>query len=144
METIKKEIINKTYVETYVATDGTEFDDKEQCLRYEKSALGVLKGRLAKFTLKTGSECDLFGGCGCDENNAHVVVPKTEDEVKVVQQIMYHCAYGEWKQKNADRVAIGKVLVVIFSYDGDDAWLVDLGDVVSNATDGKWSVVENK
>lgn len=144
METKKTEIVEKRYVTTYVATDGTEFDDQAQCAEYEKSALGVLKGRLHNIAINEGSECDIFGGCGSDETKAYVVAPKDDEQVKTIQQIMHHCCYGEWKQKNADRIVIGKVFVVVFGYEGTDAWLIDFTEMVSLATTGKFSLAEVK
>lgn len=143
METKKTEIVEKRYVTTYVATDGTEFDDQAQCAEYEKSALGVLKGRLHKIALNEGSECDIMAGSGSDESHGFVVCPKNDDEVKTIQQVMYMKSFGEWKQKHADKAGVGKPLAVFFSYDDYYAWLVDIGAMVRDMTDGKFKVVEN-
>ena len=47
-----KEIIkDKTVVEHYTvyqATDGTEFNSSEECRKYEESALGVIRSKIAK------------------------------------------------------------------------------------------------
>lgn len=142
METKKNEIIKKEYVNVYVAVDGTEFNDPNECEAYEKSALGVLKGRMHKIALFEGSECDVFGGCGCDENHAFVVAPKNEDEVKTIQQVAYMKSYGDWKQKHAEKVEVGKVLAVVMGYEDEGAWIIDINAIVRDMTGGKYEVVK--
>lgn len=141
MKTKKIEIVNTTYREVYIAEDGTEFDDKNECTKYEASAVGVLKGRLAKMALYSGSEEGVFG-TGSDETDAFVVVPKDEEEVKTCQQVAHMLAWNdEWKKRHAEKVEIGKPVVVVFSYDDDAAWIVDLPEIVRHATDGKFRLV---
>ncbi len=141
METKKIEVVNKTYVEIYIATDGTEFNDKEQCVAYEKSAAGVLKGRMVKFALDAPkTECDLYGGAGSDENRVYVVVPKTDDDVKTLEQLIHLKAYN--KDAAAEKIAVGKVFVVTFSYDEEDMWITDLNNLVRAATAEQYEIVK--
>ena len=128
----------KNYKNVYVAADGTEFDVQSECEAYEKSALGVLKARLAKIALVQKSECELFAGSGCDDNTSFVVIPKNEEEVGVVQQLVFLMAYS--KEAQAEKIAVGKVLVVTLAYDDDGLWVTDLGDLIDKATDGKAEV----
>lgn len=135
----KREVIDVK--EVYVAVDGTEFDAPEECKKYEKSAVGVLKGRLHQMALFEGTECDLFDGAGSDENNAYVVAPKNEEDVKTCQQVAHMLAWSDdWKKKHAEKVAVGKVLAVVIEYGDNAAWIIDLGDVISNATSGKYGI----
>jgi hypothetical protein len=136
METKKIEI--KDYKNVYVAADGTEFDIQGECEAYEKSALGVLKIRLSKMSLVQKSECELFYGSGCDDNTSYVVIPKNEEEVGVIQQLVFLKAYS--KEEQAKKVAVGKVLVVTLGYEDECLWVTDLGDLVDKATDGKAEV----
>lgn len=141
METKKIEIVNTTYREVYVAADGTEFNDKNECAKYEASAVCVLKGRLAKMALYRGSEDDVFG-TGSDETDAFVVVPKDEEEVKTCQQVAYMLSWcDECRNMHAERVKIGTPIVVVFSWDDEDAWIVDLSEIVRHATGGKFRLV---
>ncbi len=137
---IEKKIEQVSYDYVYVAADGTEFADKDECKVYENSAYGVLRSRLAKIALKQTDECTLFEGAGCDENESFIVIPKSEAEVTQIQQLAYMKAYN--KESQAEKVAVGKVLVVTFGYGGDCVWFADLGEIVSKATDGKYKVVE--
>lgn len=140
METKRIEV--KTYKYVYEAVDGTQFDCEDECRAYDNSAYGVLKGRLAKMTILKMTECDLYNGAGSDENKSYVVVPKDEEEVKTIQQLAYLKSYSEEsKRKNADMVAVGKVLVVTISYNDDGLWITDLGEMVSSATAGTFKVV---
>lgn len=62
MKEIKEEI-QKTSVYTYYeATDGTVFPNKEECEKYEKSALGVLSTKVSK--LKVGDKYDAWDMMG--------------------------------------------------------------------------------
>ena len=126
METKKIEM--KSYKNVYVAADGTEFDVQSECEAYEKSAVGVLKARLAKIALVQKSECELFAGSGCDDNTSETV-PK---------RLVFLKAYS--KEAQAEKVAVGKVLVVTLAYDDDGLWVTDLGDLIDKATDGKAEV----
>jgi len=141
MET--KQIELKSYKNVYVAVDGTEFEEQEECQKYEKSAEGVLLGRLAKMAITKQSECDLFNGAGCDDNTSYVIIPKSEDEVATIQQAIHLKSYGD-KKKLCERVDVGKVVIVTIGYDNDGLWVSDLGEIVSKATDGKVELIEKK
>jgi len=144
MET--KQIEIKNYKTVYVAMDGTEFDDANECRTYDSSALGVIKGRLAKMATWHGSECDLYGGAGSDENDTFVVVPKTDAEVMMVQQAMFasHDGNKDRQQKNADRVVLGRPVAVTFSYNDEYTWTTALDEIIKVATAGKFKLVENE
>ena len=59
---MKEEIREKIGTETiYIAYDGTEFKDKEQCKKYEDSAKCALLSKYKPCVIKTITEYDLFG-----------------------------------------------------------------------------------
>ena len=140
MKKIEKKRIEFDY--TYRAVDGTEFSNEAECLAYEASAFGVLRGRLAKIALRQDSEYEIFT-TGNEDNTAFVVAPKDEAEVQVVQQLLYmrHCGNDESKAMAADAVQVGKPIAVLFDYDNDYCWIEDLAELISNATAGKFKVV---
>jgi hypothetical protein len=144
MET--KQIEIKNYKSVYVAMDGTEFDTSDQCAAYEKSAIGVIKGRLKKMSLFKGSECDLYNGAGSDESTSFVVVPKSDAEVLMVQQALYasNDCRAEYREKNADKVKVGRPVVITFNYDDEYIWATDLDELIKVATAGKFKLVENE
>lgn len=143
MEIKKVEVT--TFIEKYVAVDGTEFNSKDQCIKYEESAFGVMMARLHKFALKDSTEYEVFAGAGCEDNGVVVVAPKTDDEVKTIQQVlcMEVQAGDKWKEKYIEMVEVGKVLALVFS-SSNDAWVVDLGEMIREATAGKYKLTEAK
>ena len=65
MKEIKK-VVTREVKETFTgweAIDGTFFDDKAECKKYEESAKGVLRGKLAKLIVnKKYNGWELLGG----------------------------------------------------------------------------------
>ena len=49
MKKLEKDLITKYTV--FQAVDGTEFSQKEECEKYEESALGVLRGKIKRLTI---------------------------------------------------------------------------------------------
>ena len=141
METKRIERVNYDYI--YVATDGTEFYSEDECRAYEQSAKGVLKTRLKKFALSVSTECDLFNGSGSDENTTYVVVPKSEAEVQVIHQLIHLMSYGD-KERQTERVEVGKLVIVMIGYQDDGLWVTDFNEIVSKATEGAYEIVEKK
>ena len=60
MKEITKERVQKYTV--YEALDGTEFNDKAECEKYDESAKGVLMARIAKLIVGKGDAWDIMGG----------------------------------------------------------------------------------
>lgn len=71
----------------YVATDGTEFQDKEECEKYEQSAKCALKSNFNKLVIKSGTEQEFFTvGEDCD-TVVYAVKMKTAEDVLTVKQL---------------------------------------------------------
>lgn len=81
-----KEIINHQTI--YIATDGTEFTTREECKKYEESAIGVLMVKYKPLLIKSTTEYDLFS-VGCDDGDVDVVKITSEAEADVVRQLYY-------------------------------------------------------
>ena len=61
MKEIKTE--RTVYDISYEAVDGTSFTNKEECEKYDNSALGVLRGKVKEFAVnKPVDEWELLGG----------------------------------------------------------------------------------
>ncbi len=71
----------------YQAVDGTEFDSAEECLQYEKSALGMLNAKLKKYIVWEGNEYDLWRND--TEYNTIAVELKTQEAVDTLLHIYY-------------------------------------------------------
>lgn len=99
MKTQTKEIITRTKKEVFIAEDGTEFEAREECIKYESSAefavklrlvqSGVLKELPTGYKEKTtgalyfGLE-NIFGSC--EDYTFWLFCPETEEDVKTFTQ----------------------------------------------------------
>lgn len=139
MEERKVELLS--YKTVYVAADGTEFDDRTECEKYDKSAVGVLKGRVKAIAIKDTNEEDIFS-CGNSENRVLVCIPKSQEDIDTIKQLIF--ATGGNKSY-ADKVDgyINKVVLVFFCYD-DYIYIDTVDDVVSRATDGKYKLEKSE
>lgn len=118
MET--KQIEVKSVKTVYVAVDGTEFNDKEECRKYDESAIGVLKGRVKKLAVKVTNEDDLLHSGGSD-NESWVIIPKSADEVALIRQLLLVMGL---KMEHTEELEsqIGKVIWLTQNYDQDYMW----------------------
>lgn len=86
---VKQEV----FVTKYEAMDGKQFTSKEECKKYEDSALCVLTSRYNELVVSSdNSEWNMFG-CGCDEQKIHIIKLKNESDVDTVLQYysLWHC-----------------------------------------------------
>lgn len=88
-----KEIVKeRTKVETYSmyqAADGTVFDTKEECEKYEQTARFVLNTKFKRLVVKETTEWDLFHA-GSDENIVYAVRLEKEADADTVMQLYCH------------------------------------------------------
>ena len=89
MKIIKKEYIN--YIEEYEAVDGTIFNSKEECIKYENSAAAVLKSRYKKLVIKETDEWNLFK-FGSEDEFIDVIKLHSEKDIDLVLQL--NCLYN--------------------------------------------------
>ena len=94
MKVIKKERPNtQTYYE-YEALDGTIFNDKDECKKYDESALGLLNYKVSLLKVgKKDMDCwDLC--CGCDDHKCFALKPELpEDKDTILQWYLGHHHY---------------------------------------------------
>lgn len=114
---IKSEVVNYKWE----SMDGTQFDDKEECIAYERSAKGVIKGRVKKLVVTEGSECDILNA-GSDENDVWVAKPKTEADLDAIRQ-MYNLYGGRSEYLPILDGQVGKLVIITLSYDDADMWI---------------------
>lgn len=118
MET--KQIEVKSFKTVYVAVDGTEFNDKEECRKYDESALGVLKGRVKKLAVRVSNEEDLLYSGGGD-NESWVIIPKSADEIALIRQLLLVMGLKMERTEELES-QIGKVIWLTQNYDQDYMW----------------------
>lgn len=135
MEERKVELLS--YKTVYVAADGTEFDDRTECEKYDKSAVGVLKGRVKAMAIKDTNEEDIFS-CGNSENRVLVCIPKNQEDIDTIKQLIFTTVGNKSYADKVDAY-INKVVLVFFCYD-DYIYIDTVDDVVFRATDGKYKL----
>lgn len=82
MKKITKECTKVEEYVMYQATDGTEFNSEAECVAYEETERGVLRGRLKEFIVNDKYDCwDLMGG---NENDTCLAIAVPTEEAKYV------------------------------------------------------------
>ena len=98
---MKKTIKDKTIVEQYTvyeAFDGEEFHTSEECRKYEESALGVVRSKIAKLivydTRKISGEDAWTIMGGCDDHNIVAIKMSNAADLDLVKQwLLLECPY---------------------------------------------------
>ena len=131
MKEIKKEIIRKEYQTVYIATDGSEFYDKNECEKYEKSAMGVVSSRYKKFVVKSTTEEGLTK-CGSGDYIIEVVKLTEYSDIDIVVQLyclLFSTNDNEQITKIRElckqAVRTGDLLLICRGYDYDNFWVID-------------------
>ena len=89
MKEEEREII--TYNPIFIATDGTEFSTREECIKYEESALGTVKARVSKLIVfdTRGTNEDAFDVLGgYDDNEIVAFKPSTQEDCDALMQLI--------------------------------------------------------
>ena len=131
MKEIKKEIIRKEYQTVYIATDGSEFYDKNECEKYEKSAMGVVSSRYKEFVVKSTTEEGLTK-CGSGDYIIEVVKLTEYSDIDIVVQLyclLFSTNDNEQITKIRElckkAVKTGDLLLICRGYDYDNFWIMD-------------------
>lgn len=133
MKTVVRERTNVEKYEVYVAADGTEFTNCDECEKYEESAKGVLMAKIRPLVVKEASQEDILGWGSC-EDTVLVLKLKTQADADAVMQMM--CLENKHLMENsyrdhADRVqgyvnsalATNDCLLVNLGYECDGFWI---------------------
>ena len=115
----------------YKALDGTLFNDKEECKKYEESAKCVLLSKYNKYVIKQCSEYDIFR-VG-DEYNQYDIVRTTDTDLIKQLWYLYHPNYpdGDYKREKLELIETctrNEDYMFIFRSNDDD----DYFDVISS------------
>ena len=121
--------IKKTEVYGYEAEDGTFFDKKEECQKYEESARMVCYGKAKQYLIGKTTEYNLleFGDsdCGIEIFN----VPDMEAAKVIEQYIILQCDDSEIHIGQVTS-RIGKEVMACWSYDRDSCWVMTFDEYV--------------
>lgn len=136
---VQKQIEETHYRTAYVAYDGTEFECKEDCLRYEKSAVGVLRMRIQPIVIRDTIE-DILFNCGSCENTVLVLLPTKKEHLDDIRHLMacYGCSESYVRQLTDDY--LGQVLTLTIGYAGEGAWFDSLECICNRAVGPDYEV----
>lgn len=85
---MKEVVIEKIVKETqYEAIDGTIFEDREECIKYENTARALVLSRYNKLVLKRLSEAELLGN-GSDDGEMEIISINNSEDIKTVMQLL--------------------------------------------------------
>ena len=87
MKEIQEEIIKKSYVIKYEAIDGTIFEDREECKKYDSSARAVLLSRYQPLVLNRFTEEGLFNIGSC-EYSMDIVKMTDKSHIELILQLV--------------------------------------------------------
>ena len=140
---MRKNEIKKTVEEIigveYIAEDGTVFNNKEECEKYEESALFVVSNKLKRLNTKETYINDFNdeGSCDCE---LEIFDIQTEEDLNNLRRYLYLKAITngatekgikdaftseDGKRENYvfDNVTIGHEVLIFWSYDKDWFWV---------------------
>ena len=121
---MKEVVKERTHVEkykVYQAPDGTEFMNYEECRKYEDSALGVVRGNVAK--LIVGRSNDAWNLMGGDSDNSILAIKMNNvADVDLVKQLflLEHPYYNEDERKELKQE---KFAIIENAYSNNDVVL---------------------
>ena len=129
---MKEEIKEETVVHKYsifVATDGTTFDCKEECEKYEKSALGVLRSRASKLIVGKNDAWSLLGGDEYTEVSAYKISNEVERNT-FLQYLFLECDWYTEERKAqiesiVDEAAMYQDVVLTGRSEGGDMYFIN-------------------
>ena len=135
----EQQIEVKNLKTVYVAEDGTRFDEKVECEKYEKSFAFAMRSHISGISLRTTSEDNIWNNGSCD-NTVFSVVPRDEGDLLRIKQMMAGMGAHKSSIDSIKDDYIGKVLLIITGYDGDWITVDTLERLVNDATDGKYEL----
>ena len=142
MKEIVKERTNVEKYKVYQATDGTEFMNYEECRIYENSALGVVRGNVAKLIVgRTNDAWELMGGN--DDNSVIAIKMNCAADVDLVKQLflLEHPYYNETERKKLKQEKFdiidnaynnGDVVLFGINCDGDYYFINSRQNIINN------------
>lgn len=144
MKQISKECTKK-YTENYwEATDGTIFSTREECEKYENSAVFVLLNRLNNFIIAKDVDDSWIDGGG--DNDYNTLCPKTQEDIDTLNQIwkMFGGASRSDDALKFSKDNIGQLILMGIRFDGsqvDWCWFENLSEIITNISYGQFELV---
>lgn len=138
-----REVVVRT---EYVAEDGEVFRDKEECKKYEDSAMFVVSKKLKRLTKEHAiTHNDIHDDCSCDED-VEIFDVQTKEDLENLRKYLYlkmrkngvseqnlkECFTsndGERRNFVFDAVTYGHEVMIFWSYDNDWFWVYGDGSI---------------
>ena len=120
----------------YFAEDGTMFYDREECLKYEKSALFVTRSKLKLIAVTDEEELAIIG---CGDNAVEIFDIQTPEDLDNLEAYV-HLVISTRGVRNMDSyfgdsefgfggITLGHEVIVWWSYDKDCFWIYGDGSI---------------
>lgn len=119
-----KKITIQQPIEKWEAFDGTQFNIKEECQKYENAAINVVKKRLMEKSVRelTAAELDCLE-CGLgDSNTGYLLKTECFDDIQMFQSL-YNCPLFDEKYKTSPFIMIQS------EYD-NNVWFLNLASKI--------------
>lgn len=151
MKEIRKEV-KREVVDVYVryeAFDGTQFPEKEECEKYENSALGAVMKRMQAFTVASNINSEHTINPFDDDNLYMCVVPKTPSDIDTLNHFWVFRECTKLSDVPFTDKHIGIPLLIGYRFTDnsccnlDWCWYHNLNVVIDTMTGGKFKLVEN-
>lgn len=135
MKEVYVEEVKKVF--KYEAIDGTLFNSKEECIKYENSAKIAVKALYKKLIIKYIAETELFS-IGSEDNTLELVKVKTQEDIKILLQMCY--IYNITHESSLDRITklatkameTNDIIIIGRGYEDDCFWIIDTKQDIIN------------
>ena len=119
---IKKTVTEERVIMTeYIAEDGTIFDNSEECVKYEKSALYAVSKQLKRINKRNITQYDFMPEAS-DDCEVEIFDIQTEDDLRLLRQYLKLKNYGSRKDVLDEEVTCGHEILIFWNYDKDYSW----------------------
>lgn len=107
----------------YIAEDGEVFSTKEECEKYEESAIFVASNKLKRLHKKNAMHSDIFEECSCDLP-IEIFNAGTEMDIDNIRR------YAKLKANvDLSRITPGHEVIIFWNYEYDYCWAFGNGSL---------------
>lgn len=130
-----KRMVEEVVSTQYIADDGTLFYSKEECEKYEQSALFVVNSKLKRLNGRDVSVFDLYDE-GSEEDGIEIFDVQTEEDLENLRRYVYlTLAQNNATPKEGEVIladaTIGHEIIVFWWYDRDGYYILGDGSLDS-------------
>lgn len=128
-----KEKVIKEEVVKYIAKDGTEFSDMNNCLEYEESAKCVVQTNAKHYLVATSTETEFYNGSvGSDDTCLEIFDICDNDAAKAVAMYIKYLSCNGCEEHEKVFENVGNKILVFWNFDCDWPWITTYEDVIKS------------